>query len=391
MNAVVFLAQALLAIQPAGSQDRKTVPSREFVIKVDSKREAPTFRVLWVSRDGGKTWKLAKDAGVSEAWGDWAEGVIRCTVRVPEEGSYDFYAQLGDSVSNRLPEPQPGQPADPRLRCDVREQGALSWEYPRGRVEWTGGQAVTLRWASHGPEFRERSAELQYALGDEAWVTITRGLDAPGTYSWIVPNKETSALRLRIRAQSPGAREVSAESDPVSIRATQRPNIAEARALYDRARVLHAQQRFTEAQLKYEASIAAWPDFGEVFNDLGKLHFDQKEYARALEYYLRARKACPSDPIAYVNGARAEAQLGLYEDALADLRDASDLGLEREERTAVLAAETLWLVAKAASATQDWKRVRESCELIVRIRLAPRTLRARAQQSLEWLKTQGTE
>ena len=73
-----------------------------------------------MSRDGGRSWKTAKEAGLSESWGAWAGGSIRCNVRVPEDGAYDFYAQLGDAVSNRQPEPKAGEPADPRLRIVVK-------------------------------------------------------------------------------------------------------------------------------------------------------------------------------------------------------------------------------------------------------------------------------
>ena len=164
-------------------------------------------------------------------------------------------------------------------------------------------------------------------------------------------------------------------------------NVVQARALYDRARVLHAQQRVTEARLKYQEALAAWPDFAEVYNDLGKLHAEQREPAKALEYFIRPRKTCPSDPIPVVNAARTEAELGLLDDALGDLRDAVALGLESDERTSVLAGETLWSIAKAATLAKDDARIQQACEMILRIRQAAKPTRAKAQQMLEWLKT----
>ena len=479
---MILALSALLA----AAQERKVVQSREFVIRFNAK-ERPSRQMLWVSRDGGQSWKKAREAGIVETWEDWAAGIVKCRVRVPEDGAWDFHGDGIDALSND-DAPKPGQPALPGLRIEVRGQAGLgwisprpgeefiggnqllfrwssdradlrpgsaalyvqlegqpwkavasglettgehhwvlppssaaakirfrltalnpegrevaapeiegailpgkttaglAWNEPRGPGEWTGGKQVTLRWSSLGLEFRERSAELQYAVGTEPWTPITRGLEASGSYLWVVPNRETQQLRLRVRALTRQGQEAAAESESVSVRVTQRPNVAQARTLYDRARVLHAQQRLTEAQLKYEESIAAWSDFGEAFNDLGKLYADLNEPARALEYFLRARKTSPSSPVAYVNAARMENRLGLHEEALADLRDALDLGVDRDERTAVLAGETLWAVARESSLAQSWKRAREACELLLKVRQASRSTRAKAEQQIEWLK-----
>jgi hypothetical protein len=52
----------------------------------------------------------------------------------------------------------------------------------------------------------------------------------------------------------------------------------------------------------------------------------------------------------------------------------------------VLAGETLWSIAKTASLAKDDRRLREACEMILRIRQAARPTRAKADQMLEWLK-----
>jgi Flp pilus assembly protein TadD len=391
----MFIAAAFLCALAAPqatpekpADDRRLITVREFVVKVDA-RDLVSFKALWVSRDGGRTWKPAREAGVTDSWSDWAGGVVRCSVRVPEDGLYDFFPQVGDALSNRGPEPKPGQPADARLRVDVRQPlrvAHLEWEEPRAAADWTGGQNVTLKWHAVEPDFREKSAELQYSVDGEAWISITKGLEPSGSYAWVVPNKDTNQLRLRIRAMTRGALESSAESEAILVRVHRKGNIVQARALYDRARVLHAQQRVTEARLKYQEAINAWPDFAEVYNDLGKLHSEQHEPAKALEYFIRSRKISPSDPIPVVNAARTETELGLLDDALGDLRDAVALGLDGDERTSVLAGETLWSIAKTASLAKDDRRLREACELILRIRQAARPTRAKAEQMLEWLK-----
>src|SRR6185369_3761979 len=96
--------------------------------------------------------------------------------------------------------------------------------------------------------------------------------------------------RLRVKAVTRANLESSAETEVIAVRVQRKGNVVQARALYDRARVLHAQQRVTEARLKYQEALAAWPDFAEVYNDLGKLHAEQREPAKALEYFIRSRK-----------------------------------------------------------------------------------------------------
>jgi hypothetical protein len=385
MKSVLALVGVLGLSSAALAQDRKAVPSRDFVVRVDAS-EPPAFKELWVSRDSGRSWKPAKEAGVAAAWGEWTEGAIRCSLRVPEDGAYDFYAQLGDSLTNRTPEPRPGEGADPKLRCDVREEGRIEWNSPGAATTWVAGQQVSLKWTASAVEFKDRSVRLQYAFEDRDWTTVTDGLETSGSYSWVVPGRDGLKLRLRAVARTRAGKEVVGESAPVAIRGTDRPEIAKARALYDRARVLHAQQRGVEAELKYQEALAAWSEFGEVFNDLGKLHAEQKEPAKALDYFLRARRLCPSDPTPYVNAARMRLELGLREDALADLKDAVELGLEKDERTAVLAGETLFSLARRATEDKDWKRVEEACTLILKIRQSSRSTQAKARQMLEWLK-----
>lgn len=376
-----------LAAGTARAQERRAVPARDFVIRLDSKAENPAFRQLWVSRDGGKSWRTARDAGVVEGWGDWSAGSIRCRVRVPEDGAYDFFAQLGDAVSNRSPEPRPGEAADPRLRLDVKlpaRAAHLAWEAPAAGAEWRAGQEVALKWHAVDPDFKEGSAELQYSVDGGPWLPIAGALEATGAFSWIVPGVE-APIRLRVRATTRAGVEAAAVTDAVQVRTLPRAEIQKARAIYDRARVLHAQGRTTEARLRYEEALAAWPTFGEVHNDLGKLYAEMKEPAKALEHFRRARTACSADPTPYVNMARVELELGLRDDAMKNLRDALALGFDREERTAVLAGETLWAAARQASLGQERGLAREAATLVLKIRQAARPTQEKARQMIAWM------
>ncbi len=388
MKSIAAALSLLLAAGIARAQERRLVQSRDFVLTIHTS-ERVSFKALWVSTDGGRTWKTSREAGVREGWGEWSGGAIRCSVVVPRDGAYDFYAQFGDSYTNRKPDPQPGQAPDPRLRFEARErQGGLDWEEPKTPAEWPSGSQVTLRWAARGGEMREHSAELQYSADSEPWITITKGLEGTGQFTWVVPNRETANLRLRVRALTRTGHEASAVSEPVTVHLTSRPNVTQARALYDRARILSAQQRHAEAMLKYQEALAAWNDFAEVHNDLGKAYADQNEPAKALEYFLRARRLAPSDPTSYVNAAMMEVRLGLFGDALADLRDAIAFGMEREERTSVLAGEMLWKIAYSYAQAGDRKTALEASELLLTLRQASRPTRGKAQQMVAWIKAQ---
>lgn len=387
-HALAIGSALAMAAGAARAQERRVVPVREFSIRVESKKENPEFRALWVSRDEGRSWKIARDAGVAEAWGAWIDGALKCSVRVPEDGLYDFHAQLGDAVSNRSPEPKGGQPVEPRVRCEVKapvRAPQIAWEEPAGVVEWRGGQDVVLKWHARDPEFKERSAELFYAVDKGPWIPIAKELEATSSFAWVVPGVESSNLRLRVKAVARNGAEAAAESPAISVRTTARAEIQRARALYDRARVLHAQGRAVEARLKYEEALAAWPQFGEVHNDLGKLYAEIKEPAPALEHFRRARAACSADPTPYVNMARVELELGLRDDAMKNLRDAFALGFDREERTAVLAGETLWATARAASLGQERNLAREACGMLLKIRQAARPTQEKARQMLAWM------
>ena len=62
---MTFAAAVLLSLlqaAPEKSEDRRLITVREFIIRVDSKENAP-FKALWVSRDGGRTWKTARESG----------------------------------------------------------------------------------------------------------------------------------------------------------------------------------------------------------------------------------------------------------------------------------------------------------------------------------------
>ena len=77
-----------------------------------------------------------------------------------------------------------------------------------------------------------------------------------------------------------------------------------------------------------------------------------------------------------------EIQLGLSEDALEDLRDAVELGLDQNHRLAMQAAERLWQLSKLYQISGETERSEEACGLLLRIRMADRRLRRQAEEAL---------
>ena len=68
MKSFLALACLLGLASVAAAQERKAVPSREFTIRIDAP-ERPAHQTLWVSRDGGMSWKKATEAGITSMWG----------------------------------------------------------------------------------------------------------------------------------------------------------------------------------------------------------------------------------------------------------------------------------------------------------------------------------
>ena len=384
MIATALFALLTTVMTAMTAQEPPVTRSRSFSIRVDAP-ERPASQALWASRDNGKTWRPAVKLSVKSSWGTWSDGVIRCSVQVPTDGEWQFHTQLGDAVGNTSPVPKDGTAAPTKMHIHVQAGGSLEWRSPRGSISWSAGDRVTLRWSGDEADLRDRTGELAYSLsGGRDWMVITRGLSPTGSYEWVVPNVNTTKMQLRIRGLTLAGRETEALSDAIQVKATDRPDLVLARSLYDRARILAAQGRVTEARLKYEEALAAWGNFSEVHNDLGHLHAKTRDYVRALEHFLTARRICPSDPRAYVNAASMEIGLGLLDDAIADLRDAVALGLEKDERVAILAGEMLWRIA---ATSPNNLRKNEACTLIISIRLASRATRERARR---WLAESGS-
>lgn len=268
------------------------------------------------------------------------------------------------------------------LLIKTSAQKLLSWIHPRESGVWKGGETVQLQWTSLRGDLREKSAHLYYSVDGGRWTLVTRGLDPAAFYFWTVPWRNGAQLRLKVTARTRGGTEVEAVTPTVTVEATTRPDIAMAKRHADRARIHVARNQTAQASLEYEKALAIWPDYPEALNDLGTVYSSEKQYAKALEYFLRAKRSAPSSPFPYVNAASMEIQLGLPIDALEDLRDSVELGVDRHQRLALQAGERLWQLSKLFQISGESERSEDACGLILRIRTADRRLRRQAEAAL---------
>lgn len=256
---------------------------------------------------------------------------------------------------------------------------------PKGGELWKAGETVKIRWSAGEGNWVTASTVLSYSVGDGPWKVITKGLENTGFYLWSPPQENSDRLRIQVRMRAVSGDTAETASAAVRVRASERGDKKTAMMHYDRARVLHAQKRMGEAIAEYEKSMAAWPSYPEPVHEMGRLYYEQGEYARALEYFLRAGELSPSLPQPYVNRASAQLRLGLLNEAYADLLDAVDLGVDRDARLAVTCGEKLLEAAVRFAAAERSDLASEACRSILRIRGADSRARRQAQDYLDWI------
>lgn len=269
------------------------------------------------------------------------------------------------------------------LLADSREP-KLRWLEPEKSAKWTAGETVQLRWTSLRSDVKEKSATLEYSIEDGPWVTITKGLDPAGFYLWSVPSRATSNLRLRVRASDKAGNElVSDPTAKIVVESSERPNLKHAQDHAQKARVMYAQKDYVGAIEEYEKAIVIWPDYPEALNDLGAAYSAQKQYAKALEYYLRAKAASPSIPTPYVNCASMEIRLGLLEDALRDLHDAMILDIHGNRELCLRAADRLWSLVEAFHVAGQNAKSDEAAKLLLEVPHVDKKYKEWAQEHLD--------
>ena len=180
---------------PAGERPQMT-RSRRFELEYDVQAAAPEGVervVLWVTRDGGVTWKESIED---------EDRTSPLVVKLPEEGVYGFRIVVV-GVNGRFREPVAGDLADLWVGVDVTPPLAKITNAAYGRGEKAGH--LDIRWEAQDRYLGARPASLLFSEHPQGpWTTLASGLPGSGKYDWRVDARapEKFYLRLEIRDQA---------------------------------------------------------------------------------------------------------------------------------------------------------------------------------------------
>lgn len=342
-------------------------------------------RLVYVTRDGGQTWRAAIDEGVVIQW-DLADGYHVLALTCPQKGRWGVCAVFVDAAGNASPFPQPK--AAPQVEFEL-DGGYLLPAGVQILAPQTHEVLITntlylIKWISPERGLKPNTAILEYSTGGD-WKKIAEGLELSGFYFWMPPEIQTETLRLRVSVRTLGDRTVSGEAGPYRVIHEPKPRIAEARKHYEAGRFLYAAERFGEAIFEYTEALKLWNRFPEALNDLGGIYWRKNEYSKALEYFMRAKNAEQSNARYWSNCGGAFYLLQQYDEAFKHLADAVTLGVEHSVELATETAQRLYLVAVAWEKAGNSKRALEAATLAASIRNAYPPIRKEIRAYLEKL------
>lgn len=337
---------------------------------------------LWMTMDDGKAW-----TAVEEAVAGKQNERNFLLYHAKQAGTYGFLVQVTDGAGNHGPAPVSGTLPAVTVTVDVTGlpgyPSAPQVLNPLGGEKWTAGKTVQIRWLS--PKgFKDRSATLFYSLDNGPWVVITKGLDPTGFYFWAPPARATENLRLKVAAlRADGVSMESSLSGPVALAVIRRPDLELAQKYYHRGVVHRGARQWAEAIHAFEQAMEVWPEYPEAMNELGAVFYEQNEYGRSLEYFLRSREQRRSQAAAYANVAISELKLGLLDDAFDDLRDTIRLGVEHDRRLSITVGEKLWNCAALYLLAHRSERALECAQLMTQVPHADRRSKRMAEDFIK--------
>jgi len=147
-------------------------------------------------------------------------------------------------------------------------------------------------------------------------------------------------------------------------------DIPKAKDHYKNARIFLAREMHTEAMLEYGKAIEKWPKFADALNDVGIIFYGKKEYSKALEHFVRAKKADESNAMFYSNAALAYLKLDIVDDAVKYLRDAVELGADKDLTISTATAERILMAARKYSALNKKKDAKQTAEIALKLERA---------------------
>lgn len=172
---------------------------------------------LYVTRDGGRTWKHHGDD----------EDLKSPFLFQDLDGVYGLRLVGEDRMGNAPPAPAPGTPPAATLVLD-RTPPAVKLLSPQAGG-YLGGVPLDVRWSARDNlDMPANGVSIHLSEDDgKTWTEIARGLPNEGVYRWVPPKAEGTSYRLKVAAADFAGNVAEAVSDRFGLDAT----VPEARAV----------------------------------------------------------------------------------------------------------------------------------------------------------------
>jgi len=321
-DAVAPGAELEPAAQVRARQRIAVLPSR--VLKIGYRWDAahPPSRIgLWVTRDGGRTWRLDRVT-------DTLTGAF--VFQAGEDGVYGFttHRELGQDVWDA---PHSGVAPEQEIIVDTTSP-QVAWTEPLGdETSGVPGRAparvegmVPLRWRTVEANACDSPVTLAYrAFARETWQPIAGPMADTGRHDWQPPDDVAGPVEVRITLRDraghvtrsalpveiagPGA--PSPDGQPVATASDTRARDA-ARRAYAMATLARLQENWEAAEKHLGRATALDPTYGRAWVDLGGIYLHSGRWESAADVYRKALQLEPDSGNAGFGLARALASRG---------------------------------------------------------------------------------
>jgi len=359
-------------LEPAGQVRARrqiaVLASRMLSIGYTWDTEHPPSRIgLWVTSDGGRTWKL--DHLVERLTGTFV-------FQAPTDGVYGFltHRELGPGSWGV---PQSGMAPEREVIVDTVAP-KVEWIGPvgvatadaRGRMPAQVTGKAELQWLAVDQNLTEQPVRLDYRpFGKTRWQPLATDLAGAAAHEWSLPEDLAGDVEVRVTVADraghiaaadlrvtvvPPARPLDPGSDTAAQRASQEA-IAEARRAYAMATLARLREDWTEAERQLKRATTLNPDHSRAWVDLGGIYVHNRRWDPAAAAYTKATELQPDNANALFGLARALAARG---DDAGAMRTLESLlaGRPTDGDALVLYGDLLWKARRRDQARQSWLR-----------------------------------
>ena len=403
----------LSLLAPACVQDEAWIDSHNLRVYVEdgpASVRAP-LKQLWVSTDGNATWQRVEETDIEWRGLVETDAEAYARVRVPRDGRYGFFWQTGTSVDAMSPAPVPGawpigafrvvvdtaeeKIEPPPLKPHVPEPATPEMTplvvSPKGGESWIGGHSKLIKWTTPGASGRTARLEVRTS-GEAPWQRVAEDRDDTGFFFWVVPDVESAHVQFRVSVTATGGQtRTSVPSPPISIRPGPRVDIDAAQAAFKRAEGLIAREKTAEAVAHLEEALRRWHNYPAALAALGAAYESMGEPEAALQYYVDAVTAEPSEARHHYNVGHAMVRIDRANEAIAHLADAVRLMTRPDAALAVRLGELLMIVSRACFDAGAPEKATEAAEWVLKIPGGTRAHREAARLMIHSLQSRGTE